>query len=234
MLENLPVYISPVFILTTFLTVGLFLYAVRQTVFETFPAKLLSFLLAFWLILQAILSLGGFYTHTASVPPRLFVLAVLPALLLIVVYFIFFRANFIEQLPLKILTLLHIVRIPVEIVLFWLFQEKYIPEAMTFEGRNFDILAGISAPLIYFFAFRNRQVNRALLIVWNIFAVVLLLNIILTSIAAFPSPIQRIAFEQPNRAVMYFPFIWLPAVIVPIVLFSHFASLWKLLKNSLR
>ncbi|HEX8288174.1 MAG TPA: hypothetical protein VF556_09265 [Pyrinomonadaceae bacterium] len=234
MLENLPGYISPIFILTTFLTIGFFLYAVRQTVFETFPAKLLSFLLAFWLILQAILSLGGFYTHTTSVPPRLFVLAVLPALLLIIVYFIFFRANFIEPLPLSILTILHIVRIPVEIVLFWLYQQKFIPEAMTFEGRNFDILAGISAPIIYFFAFRKQKVNRTLLIVWNVFALILLLNIIFTSVVAFPSPMQRIAFEQPNRAVMYFPFVWLPAVIVPIVLFSHLTSLWKLLKNSLR
>ena len=234
MLENLPGYISTIFILTTFLTVGFLLYAVRQTVFETTPAKILIFLLAFWLILQAILSLGGFYLNTSSVPPRLFAAAVLPALLLIILYFIFFRKNFIEPLPLKILTLLHIIRIPVEIVLFWLFQEKLIPQAMTFEGRNFDILAGVTAPIIYLISFRRGKINRLLLIVWNIFALLLLLNIIFTSIAAFPSPMQQIAFDQPNRAVIYFPFIWLPAVIVPIVLFSHLASLWKLLKNSLR
>ena len=82
MLENLPGYVSTIFTLTTFLTVGFLLYAVRQTVFETIPAKILIFLLAFWLILQAILSLGGFYLNTSSVPPRLFAAAVLPALFL--------------------------------------------------------------------------------------------------------------------------------------------------------
>ncbi len=60
MIENLPVYISITFILTTFLTVGFFLYAVKRTVFETTSAKVISFLIAFWLIFQAILSLGGF------------------------------------------------------------------------------------------------------------------------------------------------------------------------------
>ena len=43
---------------------------------------------------------------------------------------------------LRILTLLHIVRVPVEIVLYWLFISKAIPGLMTFNGRNFDILAG--------------------------------------------------------------------------------------------
>ena len=34
-------------------------------------------------------------------------------------------------------------------------------------------------------------------------------------------------------AVLYFPFIWLPSVVVPIVLFSHLASLWKLATGKL-
>jgi hypothetical protein len=233
MLDNLPAYISPFFIATTFFAVGFLLYAIRRSAFETFPAKLLVFLLAFWLILQAILSLGGFYQNTESVPPRVFAFAAFPAFLLIIFYFIFYRKNFIERLPLKILTLLHVVRIPVEIALFWLYQAKQIPQSMTFENGNLDILSGISAPIIYFFAFRNEKTNRLLLIVWNTLALILLLNIVVTAIAAFPSPLQQIAFEQPNRAVMYFPYVWLPSIIVPIVLFSHLASLWKLSRNSL-
>ena len=99
---------------------------------------------------------------------------------------------------------------------------------MTFEGRKFDILAGITAPIIYWVAFRNGQTNRSLLIIWNFLTLILLFNIVITAFLAFPSPIQQIALEQPNRAVMFFPFIWLPALVVPIVLFSHLASLWQL------
>lgn len=232
MIENLPWYISVTFILTVFLTVGFFLFAVRQTVFETAPAKIFSFLLAFWLIFQAVLSLGGFYLKTDAVPPRLLLFGVLPAFLTIIIFFIFARRSFIEKLSLKILTLLHIIRIPVEIVLFWLFEQRLIPQLMTFEGRNFDILSGLTAPVIYWLAFRGGKINRPLLIVWNFIALGLLINIVTNAILSFPFPFQQFAFDQPNRAVLYFPYVWLPTVIVPNVLFSHLISLWQLYKTN--
>jgi hypothetical protein len=43
---------------------------------------------------------------------------------------------------------------------------------------------------------------------------------------------QQIAFDQPNIGVMYFPFVWLPACIVPLVLLSHLASLYQLVSGS--
>jgi hypothetical protein len=232
MIENLPGYVSITFILTTFLTVGFLLSAVKQTVFETIPAKILIFLLAFWIIFTSILALNGFYLVN-TFPPRVFLFGVLPALLLIAVYFIFFRQNFVEKLPLKTLTILSIIRIPVELTLLWLFQGGLIPQSMTFEGRNFDILSGITAPIVYFLAFRGGKVNRPLLIGWNIFALLLLFNVVITAVLAFPAFNPNLAPELQNRAVSYFPYIWLPAVVVPIVLFSHLASLWKLFKNSL-
>jgi hypothetical protein len=120
-------------------------------------------------------------------------------------------------------------------VLFWLFQAGQIPQLMTFEGRNFDILSGLTAPLIYWLAFRGGKTNRRLLIVWNLFALALLINIVVNAFLSFPFSFQQFAFDQPNRAVLYFPFVWLPSVIVPIVLFCHLASLWQLLsKDSIK
>jgi len=232
MIENIPGYVSITFILTTFLTVGFLLYAVKQTVFDTLPAKILIFLLAFWIFFQAILALNGFHQNTQVFPPRLVLFGVLPALLLIIAYFVFFRKTFIEPLPLKTLTLLSVIRFPVELVLLWLFQNQTVPQSMTFEGRNFDILSGITAPIIYFLAFRGGRVNRPLLIAWNISALILLFNIVITAVLAFPAFSSNLPPALQNRAVTYFPYIWLPTVIVPIVLFSHLASLWKLLKNS--
>jgi hypothetical protein len=59
-----------------------------------------------------------------------------------------------------------------------------------------------------------------------------LFNIVVTAILYAPLPIQQLAFEQPNIAVMYFPFVYLPGFIVPIVLFSHLVSLKKLMQAS--
>jgi hypothetical protein len=103
---------------------------------------------------------------------------------------------------------------------------------MTFEGRNFDILSGLTAPIIYFLAFRNGRVNRPLLVVWNIAALGLLINIVTIAILSYKSPLQKLAFDQPNVAITYFPFIWLPTIVVPLVLFCHLAALWKLPKNT--
>jgi hypothetical protein len=232
MIEGLPAYVAPFFIATTFLTVGFLFYAVKQVRPETLPGKLLLFLTAFWMVFQASLALGGFYQNTSALPPRIFAFAVLPALLLSIAYVAVFGKSFVAKVPLTTLTLLHVIRVPVEISLLWLFQSGQIPQLMTFEGRNFDILSGLTAPLVWYFAFRGGDLRRPLLIVWNVFALLLLVNIVTIAVLAFPSPLQQIAFEQPNRAIVYFPFVWLPAVVVPIVFFSHIAALYQLTANT--
>ena len=230
MIENLPAFIVVVFIITTLLTVGIFQNAIKRGLFSSKMTTFLSFVLPFGLFFQATLAFIGFYQVTNTFPPRLFVFAILPAVLTILGLFIFSR-GFIERLPLQILTFLSIIRIPVELVLLWLYQNGQVPQLMTFEGRNFDILSGLTAPLIAWLAFRGGQINKPLLIIWNILGLLLLINIVSHAALSLPSPIQQLAFDQPNRGVLYFPFIWLPSIIVPIVLFSHLASLWQLFKK---
>jgi hypothetical protein len=157
------------------------------------------------------------------VPPLLFILLLI---------FSKKGKRFTETLNLRILTLLHIVRIPVELVLYWLAVNKYVPGLMTFEGRNFDIIAGITAPVMYFVCFAGEQVkNKTLLLAWNFICLGLLLNIVINAALSIPSPVQQFAFDQPNIAVLHFPFVWLPCFIVMIVLFSHLVAIQRLLKK---
>ncbi|HEX8427561.1 hypothetical protein [Hymenobacter sp.] len=46
-----------------------------------------------------------------------------------------------------------------------------------------------------------------------------------------PTPLQQLAFEQPNVAVMQFPFVWLPIFVVPVVAFTHVVALRRLLTS---
>ena len=231
MIENVPTYVSIIFIATTFITAAIFLRGLQRN--PNFPpaGKFLLFAIPFWMMFQAVLAYGGFFLDTTSLPPRIFLFGVLPALILIIVYFVFFRVGIVEQLPLKMLTIIHTIRVPVELVLSWLFAAGMVPEIMTFHGNNFDILSGLSAPIITYFAFRNGRVNTTLLAIWNVVCLALLLNIVITAILCIPSPIQKLAFDQPNVAILYFPYIWLPTVVVPIILFSHLSSLWKLFRG---
>ena len=225
----LPAYVSIVFILTTFAAIGFVLQAAKSVGLTKLPSRILIFLLPLWIMFQAVLAVWGFYLKTDAMPPRIALFGVWPAVMLIIVYFIFFRRSFIERMPLRLLTLLHVVRIPVEITLLWLYFGGQVPRMMTFEGLNFDILSGFLALIAYFVAFRGNKVNRGLLIGFNFIGLILLVNIVSIAILSLPTPMQQLNFDQPNRAVLYFPYIWLPAIVVPIVLFSHLAALWQLL-----
>jgi hypothetical protein len=59
-----------------------------------------------------------------------------------------------------------------------------------------------------------------------------LANIVIIAILSAPTPMQKFGFEQPNVGVVYFPFIWLPTIIVPIVLFAHLASLLQVSRRT--
>ena len=223
-MENLPVYINICFVLITMLTAWLFYKATNYS-------KLVWIIITAWLIIQTIISLTGFYTITKTHPPR-FLLLVLPALLFIILLFTTNKGRmFIDNMDVKMLTLLHAIRIPVELILFGLFINKTIPEAMTFEGRNFDILSGLTAPFIYYFGFVKKTLDKKIILAWNFICLALLINIVATAILSAPFTFQKLAFDQPNIAILYFPFVWLPCCIVPIVFLSHLASIRQLHKR---
>ncbi len=230
-MESVPSYVSIVFILTTFAAVAFLLQAVKGVGVRKLPSQILIFLLPLWIFFQAVISMGGFYQDSSAMPPRIMLFGVLPAMMTIAAYFIFFRESLIDKVSLRLLTMLHVVRIPVELVLLWLFYNGQVPRLMTFEGRNFDIVFGILTPVVYLIAFRGDRTKRGLLIVYNILGLILLANIVSIAALSIPSPIQQLAFDQPNRAVTFFPYSWLPTIVVPIVLFGHLAALWKLLRS---
>ncbi len=194
--------------------------------------KTVLIVLITWAVLQGILSQMGFYTDTTSIPPRLIFLAP-PTLLFIAFLFLTERGRrFLDSLSLQKLTLLHSVRVPVEIVLYFLYSFGVVPELMTFEGRNFDILSGITAPLVHYLFFVRKVMGRTGLLIWNIVCLGLLINIVANAVLSAPyAATQQFAFDQPNIGVLYFPFTWLPGFVVPIVLLSHLAAIRQLLSK---
>lgn len=220
-MTSLALHIPLLFGFTTFLTLGIFYRASHRHLITALT------LLA-WTVIQMGLTLSGFYTQTSTMPPR-FMLLLAPAVVGMTGLFISPDGRrYMDRLDPATLTLLHTVRIPVELVLFWLAGAGTIPELMTFEGKNFDILAGLSAPFVYYYGYLRKKWPRLLLVFWNILSLALLLNIVIHATLAAPSPFQAFAFDQPNMAILHFPFSWLPSVVVPIVIFAHLATLRQL------
>ncbi|WP_421826883.1 hypothetical protein [Larkinella sp.] len=224
--DNPPLWLSLCFGGILILTLAVFYTALRQAV----PTKAGFILMGmlFWLTVLLVLAHRQFFLNIDAVPPR-FLLAIGPPLLVILGLFLTKPGRaFLDRLPLPTLTFLNTVRIPVELALYGLFVYQQIPEVMTFEGRNFDILAGITAPLAGYWASKNRPADHRKLLIWNLLALVLLLNIVGHAIVSAPTPFQKLAFDQPNVGVLKFPFVGLPGLVVPLVLLGHLVSIRQL------
>lgn len=223
---TIPAWLSVCFALLVILIVAGSYYAVRNV-----AKKQASYLLSgclLWLGLLYFLAHKSFFLEIKAVPPR-FLMAVLPPLLLITGVFITRKGQrFLDSLSLRDLTWVHTIRIGVELLLFQLFVVGQIPEAMTFEGRNWDILAGLTAPMIVFMVFQQKKWSLRVLLLWNIISLGLLINIVTTAVLSAPFPFQQLGFEQPNVGVLKPTFIWLPGFVVPVVLFAHLAAIRQL------
>lgn len=218
MIPGLSPFVTVIFILTTILTAWFFLFACN------FSRGAILIMLG-WLAFQGFISFSGFYQVTDSMPPR-FALMAPPAILFFVSLFFTKSGNeFIRTLDIKWLTYLHFIRVPVELSLYFLFLSGMVPQLMTFEGSNPDILSGITAPIAALIIFRKGMVNKKLLLIWNIVCLALLFNIVIRAVLSAPTPFQEMAFDMPNRGILYFPFAWLPSFIVPVVFFSHLVAI---------
>lgn len=225
MLTTLPQCIIAGFLLTVVLAFILFVNAVKHKISTVV-------ILFIWLIVTGVLSFKEVFLNTTASPPRLMLVMIPPIVLIIILLFTPAAKRYTDQVNLARLTWVHVVRVPVEITLYLLAANKLVPELMTFGGRNFDILSGITAPVIYFLCFKNDRVRRRqLLLIWNLVCLGLLLNIIVNAVLSIPFPFQQFAFDQPNVAVLYFPFTWLPCFIVVIVLYCHLAAIRQLMRR---
>lgn len=228
----IPIWLSLVFALTTAVTLWGFTRAVRSAAPKSNAFVLIGLLT--WLTLLGLLANRDFFTKVTNFPPRLLV-AVAPTLFLIFGLFATPGGRrFVDALPLPTLTYLNAVRVPVELVIYGLFVYRQMPELMTFEGRNVDMLAGLTAPVVAYFTFNQPRLSARMLLVWNGIALLLLINIVALAALSAPSPIQRLAFDQPNVAVLKFPLIWLPGFVVPVILLGHFVAIRRLSKTTSR
>ncbi|WP_421944423.1 hypothetical protein [Pedobacter sp.] len=224
MAENLPNWINYVFLIIVGLTL-LFFYISNGK-----PFKLIIFL-SVLSIVQLVLAFNGFYKITDTFPPRLiFIFA--PNIVLLIFGLLPKQLEYVfKHRNLKVSTFLHTIRFFIEIILYQLFINKLIPELMTFTGRNFDIFAGLTAPIIAFLITKKKIGNKAL-ILWNFICLGLVLFILINGVLSSQTPFQQFGFEQPNVAILYFPFILLPSTIVPLVVYTHITDLLFLIKKT--
>lgn len=172
---------------------------------------------------------AGLYADAHTFPPPQMALLAPVLIALLVTVLLPKGRNWLRGLPLFALTAIHALRLPVELVLHDAYGAGLVPRDMTYSGFNFDILSGITAITLLLWLRSSRPPGRTVLLLWNLACLALLFVVVGTAVLSIPSTVQRINFQQPNVLVTTTPWVLLPTVLVPSVLFAHVAALVQLL-----
>jgi len=188
--------------------------------------------LVVWMVFLSAMSISGFFQNFNTIPPR-FVIIITPPLL-VLVWAIFFSQttkDLLTIVPPQTILNLQVFRIVVELLLWLLFIQNLLPVQMTFEGWNFDIISGITGPVVAYFGIVKNKWPKSVLLAWNFVCLGLLINIVTIAILSFPTPFRHFMNEPANYIVAQFPFVWLPGFLVPLAYSLHFLSIRQLINQ---
>lgn len=178
-----------------------------------------------WFAFLGVFSLTGVAGNFNLFPLNAAPVLVLPLVTILILISTKNSEDILQQITQPQLIRLQVFRIIVELLLWALFYQEILPIQMTFEGRNWDILAGITAPIIA----HTFSGNKNVVLIWNIICLGLLINIVTIAILSMPTPLRAYMNDPANTIVMKFPFIVLPGFLVPLAYTLHFLSLKKLI-----
>jgi hypothetical protein len=187
--------------------------------------------LAIWLGVLAVLAGQGFFLDFDSMPPRLALAGLLPLIVGLLMLPTHGMRHFLAVTPPERLVYLQSFRILMEIILWALSVQGRAPRLITFEGRNVDILIGLTAIPIGWMVVERRAWPAWVASVWNAAGILILSNVVIQAQLALPTPF-RAFFTEPSTAFLgTFPYIWLPGFLVPFALWLHAGSLVQLARR---
>lgn len=184
-----------------------------------------------WLIALSVMSLSGFLSDFSGLPPRMFIVLIVPLLTLFIILRSKGFSHYIHQIAFHKVILLQVFRVPVEYFLWLLFTANITPVQMTFEGQNWDIITGLLAPVVAYAIYKKPQLSRSLGLGFNLLGLLLLINIVTVAILSLPTPFRLFMNEPANVAVSWFPIVFLPGLLVPVAYYLHAISLRQLMAS---
>lgn len=182
-----------------------------------------------WLAILGVLANIGFFQDFSALPPRLLLVLFSSFFVILLVTFSKGFTNLLRSTPPHWLVYFQSFRILVEVLLWVAFSRGLLPQQMTFEGYNFDIISGVLALPAGWLLQTRKPFARAAAIAYNIIGLLLLFNIITIAVLSMPTPFRQFMNEPANTIVATFPFVYLPGVLVVLAFTFHVFSLRQLL-----
>jgi len=182
---------------------------------------------AAWIALVLSLAGAGVLARFDAKPPPMFLVLGGAVLLLVGSTRGPGASRLLEHTPRAWPIALQTLRVPIELMLFGLYAAGRFPVHLTLEGRNLDMLVGLSAPVVAYLV-HTRRLGPLPLLAWNVVSLGFLANIVGMAITTLPGPLHLAWPGVSNVVVTEVPFVLLPAVLVPMALFGHVLSLRQL------
>ena len=187
--------------------------------------------LAIWLGVLAVLAGQGYFLEFQSMPPRLTLAGLLPLVAGLLMLPTHGTRHFLAVTPPERLIYLQSFRIVMEIILWALAVQGRAPKLMTFEGRNIDILVGLTAIPIGWMVVERRAWPVWVAAAWNVVGILILANVVIHAQLALPTPFRAFVTEPSTAFLATFPYIWLVGFLVPFAFWLHAGSLVQLARR---
>jgi hypothetical protein len=155
-----------IFIAIVLAVTGLFVRAVRVT--DRSAGRRMGVIAAVfigWLAVPGVLAWQGVLDRYEPPPPGLLLVGAI-TLGTVPLAFSAAGSRFVAGLPLAVIVGYQAFRVPLEWVLHRLYLEGAIPIQMTYAGRNFDVVTGITAALLALWLATGRR-HRGLVLAWK-------------------------------------------------------------------
>lgn len=185
-----------------------------------------------WCLLTATLARSGVLARMDWMPPPVALLIPCVVLVSIVLGVSTFGKGTAEKASWALLIGLQAFRLPLELIMHHASQVHIMPQALSFDGSNFDIATGVMAAFLGSAMALGAPVPKWMVWLWNLWGMGCLLMI--TMIAVITSPMVRALGDEPenvNTWVLYFPYVWLPTLLVVVAFSGHVVVTRKLLMS---
>ena len=166
-----------------------------------------------WIVLQAALSLNGVFNDFTSLPPKLLFVPLTGIFIALLISFSNWFTDVLKVTPPQWLVYFQSYRILVELVMWLTCIWGLLPQQLTFEGFNFDIITGILSLPVGWVLANRKPYARMSAIIYNIVGLLLLFNVVTIAVLSMPTPMRQFMNEPANTIVGQFPFIFLPGVL---------------------
>jgi hypothetical protein len=92
-----------------------------------------------------------------------------------------------------------------------------------------DVLVGLGAVIVAVVLLkRGEQRARSLVLAWCAFGILDLVVAVATGFLSAPSPLQQLAIDDPNAAIVSYPFVLIPTFLVPVSIILHVYAIARL------